>query len=401
MGRKGLLAIALCIGLVLAFAAGSAGTGQAQTKAGPGKTLRIGSLKALTGFYSFLDGPDSSDVKLMAGMINAKGGVTIKGQRYDIEIVDEDIKSTLEGTTAAATKLVFEKKVKFVTGPAGWFAPAAASVFNPNKVVYSVEWSTAQPGELGPYGFLGGLGSVNNAMVMLNAGKKEFPNVKKLAIMTADDGSAQFLLAAVKRVLPRNGYTMVGDFIVYSNELQDMSPIAVKLNAIKDADAIFSMATAPPHFANALKALRELGNTKPWIACTIIEPKDLITLAGKAGATNVITVANEPGAPGNPPLYEELYKKRTGGRQIYPVIGPSSLYALVNVIKAADSLDPDVVKAQWEKMSVVETLFGKGINGGDETYGIKHHVLAVPSSYQKAMNGEVTFKGWIEPGPIP
>ena len=398
MGRKGLLAVAVSIGLVFALAMGPAGTAQAADQA---KTLRIGSLKALTGFYSFLDGPDSNDVKLMAGLINSKGGVTIKGQRYDIEIVDEDLKSTMEGTTAAATKLVFEKKVKFVTGPAGWFAPAASSVFNPNKVMYSVEWSTAQPGELGPYGFLGGLGSPNTALIALNAAKKEFPNVKKLAIMTADDGSAPYLTAAVKRILPRFGYSMVGDTVAYSNELQDMSPIAAKLNAIKDADAIFSMATAPPHFANALKGVRELGNTKPWIACTIIEPKDLITIVGKAGATNVLTLANEPGAPGNPPLYEELYKKRTGERQIYPVLGPSSLYALINVIKAADSIDPDVVKAQWEKMSVIETVFGKGINSGDETYGIKHHVLSVPSSYQKAMNGVVTFKGWIEPGPIP
>ncbi len=219
--------------------------------------------------------------------------------------------------------------------------------------------------------------------------------------MTADDGSAPYLTAAVKKLLPRYGFAMVGDVVAYSNELQDMSPIAAKLNGMKDADAIFSMATAPPHFANALKGVRELGNTKPWIACTIIEPKDLIAIAGKMGATNVTTVANEPGAPGNPPLYEEIYKRRTGARQIYPVLGPSSLYALINVIKAADSIDPDAVKAQWEKMSTIETVFGKGMNGGDETYGIKHHVLAVPSSYQKAMNGEVAFRGWIEPGPIP
>lgn len=398
MGRNRFLTIGLCIGLAFGLAAGLVGTAQAADQA---KTLRIGSLKALTGFYSFLDGPDSSDVKLFAGMINEKGGITIKGQKYDIEVVEEDLKSTMEGTTAAATKLVFERKVKFVTGPAGWFAPAASAVFNPNKVMYSVEWSTAQPGELGSYGFIGGLGNPNTALIALTAAKKEFPNVKKIAMMTADDGSAPYLTAAVKRILPRFGYTMVGDVVAYSNELQDMSPIAARLNAIKDADAIFSGATAPPHFANALKGLRELGNMKPWIACTIIEPKDLITIVGKAGATNVLTLANEPGAPGNPPLYEELYKRRTGERQLYPVIGPSSLYALINVIKAADSLDPNVVKAQWEKMSTIETVFGKGINSGDETYGIKHHVLSVPSSYQKAMNGEVTFKGWIEPGPIP
>ena len=54
MGRKGLLAVAVSIGLVFALTMGLAGTTQAADQA---KTLRIGSLKALTGFYSFLDGP--------------------------------------------------------------------------------------------------------------------------------------------------------------------------------------------------------------------------------------------------------------------------------------------------------------------------------------------------------
>ena len=59
MGRKWLLAVGVCVGLVLLLA----GTGQAQSKAGEAKTLRIGSLKALTGFYSFYDGADAMDVK--------------------------------------------------------------------------------------------------------------------------------------------------------------------------------------------------------------------------------------------------------------------------------------------------------------------------------------------------
>ena len=95
--------------------------------------------------------------------------------------MEEDIKSTLEGTTAAATKLAFDKKVRFAVGPAGFYGPAAAAVFNPNKVMYVLEYSTCQPGELGPYGFLGGLSSITTVIAILNAAHKEFPNVKKLA----------------------------------------------------------------------------------------------------------------------------------------------------------------------------------------------------------------------------
>ena len=141
MGRKWLLAVGVCVGLVLLLA----GTGQAQSKAGEAKTLRIGSLKALTGFYSFYDGADAMDVKILASIINKKGGIAIKGQRYNIEIVEEDIKSTLEGTTAAATKLAFDKKVRFAVGPAGFYGPAAAAVFNPNKVMYVLDTPPVNP----------------------------------------------------------------------------------------------------------------------------------------------------------------------------------------------------------------------------------------------------------------
>ncbi len=401
MGRKSLFAVVLCIGLVLFLMGGLVGTGQAQSTSASPKILKIGSLKALTGFYSFYDTADAMDIRNLAKAINDKGGLTIKGQRYNIEIVEEDIKSTLEGTTSAATKLAFDKKVKFVVGPAGFYGPAASSVFNPNKVLYVLEFSTNQPGELGPYGFMGGISSVTDAMLTLAAAKKEWPNVKKLACVTSDDGSVPYLMKAVKKVIARDGFTMVGDVITFSNETQDMSPIAAKLNAMKEADAIFSMNVVGPSFANVLKGFRELGNKKPWIGSTVIEGPDLITIAGKPAVTNVITLINKANAPGNPPQFDMVYNIRTGARQMYTAFGPSALYSLISAIKAADSVDPDVVKAKWEKMDTIDSLYGKAIMSGDETYGIKHHALGVATAYQKGMNGEVKFVGWIPASPIP
>ena len=397
MACRRMAAIGICIGLVITLVAAFAGTGNAQQA----KTLKIGSLKAMTGFYSFYDTADAMDIRNVAKMINDKGGLTIKGQKYNIEIVEEDLKSSLEGTTAAATKLAYDKKVKFVVGPAGWFGPAAGAVFNPNKILYVLEFSTGQPGELGPYGFMGGISSITDAMLILAAAKKEFPEAKKLVCVTADDGSVPYLMKGVKKVLARDGFTMVGDVITYSQEMQDMSPIAAKLNAASDADAIFSVNMVGPAFANTLKGVRELGNKKPWIGATVMEGPDIITIAGKSAVTNLITLINKPNAPGNPPIFDEVYNMRTGQRQMYTAFGPSALISLVSVIKAANSIDPDAVKAQWEKMDTVDSLYGKAIVSGDESYGIKHHALGVATAYQKGMNGEVTFRGWVPASPIP
>jgi branched-chain amino acid transport system substrate-binding protein len=369
------------------------------------KTLRIGACAALSGWYSVFETVDMMDLATMVKMINEKGGMTIKGQKYNIEIVYEDNKSTLDGTTAAANRLVYDKKVKFVLGPAGFFGPAAASIFNPNKVVYVLAYSSCQPGEFGPdtpYGFLGHVGSVGFGTLGIKAAKKEFSNVKKFALVTPDDGSARYLVPAMKRIFALNGVSMVGDAVAYPNEIQDCSPIAAKLNAIKDADAILHINGAPNHVGNIIKGLRELGNNKPYIAATGTDGNDVVTIVGKSGATNVICVTVTPDVPENPSLMNEMYRRRPSGpKNLFFCGGPNLLYQLTNVMKAADSIDPEVVKAAWEKMDKIETLYGTGIVSGDQTYGIKHHAIGFPFPYQVIKDAKVISRPYIDVGAIP
>jgi branched-chain amino acid transport system substrate-binding protein len=341
----------------------------------------------------------------MAKMINEKGGVTIKGQRYDIEIVTEDTKSTFDGCTAGANRLVFDKKVKFVLGPGGFFGPAAAPVFNPNKVLYVLGFATTQPGALGadqPYGFLANNATVGFGIVAVKALKKEFPNAKKVALVMPDDGAAPYLVPAIKRVYALNGITMVGDVVLYPNEIQDCSPVAAKLDAIKDADAIQMTMGIPSHTGGIVKALRELGNNTPYIGPPGSNGTDVATIAGASNATNMVCIAMTPLDPSNPPLMNELLKRRTSDPKTrYYANYPNLLYILVNMMKAADSLDPDVVKVKWEKSDFVDTIAGKGYVSGDLTYGIKHHAVGYPFPYQRVQDGKVVSSQWVETGPIP
>jgi len=86
----------------------------------------------------------------------------------------------------------------------------------------------------------------------------------------------------------------------------------------------------------------------------------------------------------------------TGPKQFFPVLSPNSIYILLNVMRAADSIDPDVVKAKWESLDTIETLYGKGIISGDQTYGIKNHAVAYPWPYEIMMDGKVSSSGWID-----
>jgi branched-chain amino acid transport system substrate-binding protein len=400
MGRKVSLKTIASIGLVLALATTFLLAAPAN---GQVKTLKIGALLNLTGWYSVFDVIEYEDVKTVAQIINERGGITIKGQKYNIEIVAEDGKTALDGITAAATRLAYDRRVKFVVGPNGFFATGSSPVFEANKILHVNGYCTHQPGELDsstPYGFLGYGGSVGTCIASLKAMKKEFPNVKKIAIVTPDDGAIPYMIPAIRKVIQFQGYTVVGDTIGYSNTLVDMNPIATKLNAIKDADAYLHQNGAPQSMGGIVKGLRELGDYKPYIASIPMSCKDALTIAGKEASTNVITLGFAPNAADNPSLVNEIFNK--GRKQLPLVLAiPDALWVLARVIDAAQSLDPDVVKAKWESMDKVDTLFGTGIIGGTQTYGIKNHALSHPFPYEKLVDGQIVYGGWVEAGHIP
>ena len=55
------------------------GTGFSASKGGA-KTLKIGYLLCVSGWYSLFDGVEERHVKIVADMINEQGGLTIKGE---------------------------------------------------------------------------------------------------------------------------------------------------------------------------------------------------------------------------------------------------------------------------------------------------------------------------------
>lgn len=401
VGRLGSLALVVCIGVVL-LAAGASAPGRSMA-AGAAKTVKIGYLLCLSGWYSVFDAVEEGHVKIVAQMINDRGGLTIQGQKYNVELVGEDGKSTLDGIAAGATKLVYDHKVKFVVGPTGFFSTGSSPVFEQNKVLHVSGYCGNQPGEMDastPFGFLAFDASIGTSIGAIKAMKKEFPNVKRVSIVSPDDGGIPYLIPKIKKLLESKGYTVAGDAVPFPNEMEDFSPIAAKLNAIKDADAVFIENGSPIAVGNIAKGLRALGNKKPIVYQGLSACSDIMAVAGKDAANDIITMGLTPKAKGNPPLLDEVYE-RSGNKMPIFLFNPNGLWVLTRVIQAANSLDPEVVKAKWESMDKVDCLFGTGIFSGDQTYGIKHHALGHPLSYQKLVNGKVVYGGWIDVGAIP
>lgn len=370
------------------------------------KTFKIGYVLNANGWFRVMDGVEEKNLKIVEQMINEKGGITVQGQKYTIQLVGEDGNSTLDGTTAAATKLVYDHKLKFVVGPQGFFAMSSGPVFEQNKVIHVSGFNTCQPGELDastPYGFLGFNGSIGATMSTLRVIQKEYPKAKRIVFVTADDGAIPYLMPKVKKMLPKYGFTMAGDTIAFPNEMEDFNPIAVKINSVKDADICFMLNGSPVAVGLVAKSLRSMGNKIPIVHSGVPSCQTIMEISGKDAADEIISMSITPHAKGNPPLLDELYdrsKTNEPNPNFYALV-PNSLWILTRVIQAANSFDPEVVKAKWETMDKVECLYGTCMFGGDETYGLKHHAVSHPQAYQKLVRGKVVYGGWVAIGRVP
>jgi branched-chain amino acid transport system substrate-binding protein len=341
---------------------------------------------------------------IAADIINENGGITVNGQKYNVEIVLEDCKSTMDGVTAAANKLVFDKNIKLMIGPTAFFSAAASPVCDPNQALRSLTWCTNSPGECDkstPYSFLGCNASIAEAMAGVKFLKQAYPNVKKVVVVNPDDGAQPYLLPIVDKLLENEGFEIL-DTIVYPNELQDFSSIATKISSYKDSDATYQANGLGPAVGAIVKGLRELGNTKPYASALPTSLKEIVILAGKEASKDVFSVAISPDAQ-LAPIAKEICDRtvaKYGSDYSLYLTGPDALWDIKAAIEAAQSIDPTVIKDKWESLNNLDTIFGKGYVGGDESFGI-HHVMSHSQAVMVMKNGEAVFGGNVDIGPIP
>jgi len=153
-----------------------------------------------------------------------------------------------------------------------------------------------------------------------------------------------------------------------------------------------------------VKGLRESGNYKPFAGSLPARISQVVNIAGAEAMKDVFSIAYTPGDPDMPPVAKEIIDRiaaQFGADYQLEMSGPNCLWILKEGIEAAQSLDPTVVKEKLETMDEVETIFGKAKICGDESFGIKHHVIASPQAVQIFKDGVETSAGWIDIGVIP
>jgi branched-chain amino acid transport system substrate-binding protein len=380
------------------------GPGPTTTTPGPApeRTLRIGSLMALTGWFVVNDGPDWAQTVVAGEILNEMGGINVNGQVYKVELVVEDIKSDFNGTTAAANRLVYDKGVKFIIGPTAFFNPAAAPVTEPAQVLKISTWCTHMPGEMDastPYSFITGHASIPSGWAALQYMKDAYPEVTKVVIVSPDDGAPPIMVPIMKPLFASVGVTVVGETILFPNEMVDFSPIVAQILATEGIDAVYQLNGIGPHVGAILKGVREAGFDKPYVTTIPTSVQEFANIAGAQAAEGVSSCALSYDDPNNTPLLKEMIARvqtEIGSDETLHLKGANCLFILKEAIEAAGSLDPAAVKATIESMGTVEAPFGTATVCGTELLGIPNHLIANPLPIDLFTGGKQVPQNWYE-----
>lgn len=369
------------------------------------KTLLIGFTTGLSGFASENERIFAQGAELAKDWINEKGGVTIKGEKYLVELAIEDNKCSADGAVAAAKKLV-DQNVKYIGGGVMPFVTAAqGTVTEPAKVIRSVINNCGSPQEMGPntpYTFLSMNSAIGGAIAGLGWLKKKFPQTKTIVDLIPDDFTVEYMRPKLVKIA--KGYGLeVKDVIPFALNTVDYTPYAMKA-AKMNADAITMTSAWPEMIGGVLKPLRQNGWAKPVVGLHYTEIKDVLDIVGKEVGDNYFVEAINPGEPEKTNIEKMILErgKAKYGHDRLDLLCEAfdSIWVLVQAIQKAQSLDSDDVRKTWENMDTIQTTYGLAHMGGKETYGIRHAV-AGPRPMAGLEKGQIKFYGWIRDITVP
>ena len=358
------------------------------------KTIKIGFMYGLTGWGSQNEILCRDGSLMAVDWINEKGGITIRGQKYLIEPVVEDIKGDIAGSLAAAEKLVNQHRVKFIVGAVvPPFTQAAGQVTEKAHVLRSLPYSAGFPDTMGPrtpYTFLSNSGSLSGIVPTLDYLLEIHPKVKTIGLMVAQDGAEEIIASHIKEACKPRGLDLVAS-VPWGFDTIDFQPLMTKLLASKP-DAISLMNGWDMALGQMIKASRKIGFKGPIVGMSFESVPNIIQVAGadlvegffNHGMTND---PNDPLMPKETKFVADRAMAKYGKFDTWYIFGWNPLWTLVQAIEHAQSLDTTEVANTWRKMDKIQTCHGLAKMGGQKTYGIKNAVCN-PILIAQAVNGK-------------
>ncbi len=410
---KKLLALLLAAAMILGLAACGSGSGSAASTppaesakdsaaapatngAADGNVLKIGALLNTTGWFASVDYNNQIEMQTLCDYINEQGGLDIGGTKYQLELVVEDGGSDAEGIRSAAQRLV-DAGVKYVMETNDFWVEGAIDIFENAGVMNMMAQNNMNHSVMNAetkYSYTFSNACTSQYYTAIEVLKDQYPEVKKVVYACDDNGVNDEQAALVKAGCEKFGLEYVDSPIIYDGESTDFSSIALKIVS-SGADCFIGNGT-PDNIASLLKEVRASGSDMVCAAVITMGPGVLIGGSGLSDLSGAFTFGTDiADTSRNTETFNAIYKKFVDQygedtASAWNGAGLDNLYTLLQIMQGAGSTDVDAVMKYYETMDTVETLFGTGVKGGQETFG-NDHAISHPSHALKAENGKVVY----------
>jgi len=389
MKRVWWVAVVCCALLVLASFPGSRSFG----KEPEAQTLNIGLITSITGPLAPALRALGDAAKPAGDLMNQRGGITIKGQKYLIKVVAQDDQSSPPGAIAAANKLM-QDGVRYIIAPQ--FMPnnlALTPITEEAKVVRmkAMGWGKEEMYPGLRYSFYAHA-NIYCIPVCYDFLAKNYPKAKRIAFVYPDDPGGKSLKEAAEKEIQKHGMELVFQE-PFKIGTEDFYPILTKALE-KKPDAIDMIISIPIWGAGIINQSRELGFTGPVFAPLMGDTNIIKAMLNPKYAYDVFHGGADVLSPKMTSIVKEfrplVERQINGTLNMDHVLVIEALYPLLQGIEKAQSLDTDKVAATLENMKSIDSAYGRGSMGGQEVFGI-NHVVRRPIAFSRIMNGKIEF----------
>lgn len=354
------------------------------------KILKLGVINPLTGPAAAWGLNTKCTMESLEKFFNDRGGITVKGQNYKIQMISADDKYTVAGGRAAAEKLLYTDKVDFLVGsfgaePISGWAPLSTK----EKKLAVIGGPTWNPKPEWPYLFRVSTSDEERSEALCSLMREKFHCKSVLYIFTDDLVGKLAKEGALKNEKKRG--LVIKDFVLVPPGTKDFYPFLSK--ALKSNPDYLHLKVPPGSAALIVKQSRELGY-KGRIGYPTSMPGDLEKwqdIAGVETSKGFVGIMVSPEE--NSPLgveQEKYYEKQCPNMRTTDMAYSMGPHILLMAIEKAQSLDSDAI------LKVLRTMEFRSFHkiplraSGEKTYGLKNH-MTVPVPYS-----EIVGKGQVK-----
>ncbi len=304
-------------------------------------TIKIGLMGPMTGPWAS-EGQEMKQVlDLLAGDLNAKGGLLGK----KVEVVSEDDAGDPRTAALAAQRLATQGIVAVIGTYGSSVTEATQNIYNESKIIQIANGSTAiRLSEKGlKYFFRTCPRDDEQGRVAVQTIKKL--GFKKVAILHDNTTYAKGLADEAKSLLEKEGVDIVFYDALTPGE-RDYTAILTKMKG-KNPDVVFFTGYYP-EAGLLLRQKKEMNWNVPFIGGDATNNPDLVKIAGKETAAGFYFLSaplpkDLPTAEAKAFLAEFSKKYGNPPNSIYAVLAGDGFRVITAAIQATKSTDPDVL----------------------------------------------------------